>query len=102
MPRRQVAPKEALIESLSHEGRGLTHIDGKTTFVDAALPGERVMIRSTRRRRRFDDHTHRWRVELISAQVYHHRTAAPVEDTLVRQQVYRQRLSHVAVVVEVQ
>ena len=55
MPRRQIAPKEALIESLSHEGRGLTHIDGKTTFVDAALPGERVMIRSTRRRRHYDE-----------------------------------------------
>lgn len=35
-------PQQATIESLSHEGRGITHIDGKTTFIEGALPGEEV------------------------------------------------------------
>lgn len=32
----------AVIESLDHEGRGVTHVDGKAVFVDGALPGETV------------------------------------------------------------
>ena len=32
----------AIIESLDHEGRGVTRQDGKAVFVDGALPGERV------------------------------------------------------------
>lgn len=31
-----------IIESLDHEGRGVTHDDGKAIFIDGALPGERV------------------------------------------------------------
>ena len=31
-----------LVESLDHEGRGVTHDDGKAIFIDGALPGERV------------------------------------------------------------
>jgi 23S rRNA (uracil1939-C5)-methyltransferase len=30
------------IESLSHEGRGVAHVDGKAVFIDNALPGEEV------------------------------------------------------------
>ena len=30
------------IESLDHEGRGVTHFDGKVIFVDGALPGEQI------------------------------------------------------------
>ena len=48
-------PVEAEIESLTHEGRGLTHFDGKVVFVDGALPGERVRFRYTRAQRRFDE-----------------------------------------------
>ena len=33
---------EATIESLSPEGRGVAHIEGKVVFVDFALPGEIV------------------------------------------------------------
>lgn len=47
-------PVEVSIESLDHEGRGITHIDGKIMFVDGALPGETVMARYTQKRRRFD------------------------------------------------
>lgn len=35
-------PVTATIESLSPEGRGVTHIDGKTTFVSGALKDEQV------------------------------------------------------------
>jgi 23S rRNA (uracil1939-C5)-methyltransferase len=33
---------EIRIESLSHDARGVGHLDGKTVFVEGALPGERV------------------------------------------------------------
>jgi 23S rRNA (uracil1939-C5)-methyltransferase len=46
---------EAEIESLTHEGRGLTHIEGKAVFVDGALAGEQVRFRYTRLQRRFDE-----------------------------------------------
>ncbi len=50
-------PVEAEIESLTHEGRGLTHVEGKAVFVDGALAGERVRFRYTRLQRRFDEGT---------------------------------------------
>ncbi len=46
---------EARIESLSHEGRGVAHVGGKTTFVEGGLPGETVELRYLRRRGRFDE-----------------------------------------------
>ena len=46
---------EAEVALLSHEGRGIAHLGGKTTFIDGALPGERVRFRYTRKRRRFDE-----------------------------------------------
>ncbi len=49
------APIEVVIESLSHEGRGVARIDGKTVFVDGALPGERVRARYLREHRRYDE-----------------------------------------------
>ena len=30
------------IESLTHDGRGVAHVDGKAVFIEGALPGERV------------------------------------------------------------
>jgi len=48
-------PVEAEIEGLSHDGRGLTRVDGKTVFVFGALPGERVSMRYTRVQRRYDE-----------------------------------------------
>lgn len=46
-------PLTVTIESLSHEGRGITHINGKTVFVDETLPDERVVIQVTRQHSRF-------------------------------------------------
>lgn len=43
------------IESLSHEGRGIAHIEGKVAFVDGALAGEQVSAAYVRRRGRFDE-----------------------------------------------
>lgn len=38
--------KQTRIESLDQEGRGVTHVDGKTIFVDGALPNESVTFQS--------------------------------------------------------
>lgn len=46
---------EATIDDLSHDGRGVAHVDGKTVFVADALPGERVRARLMRRHRHFDE-----------------------------------------------
>ena len=56
MARRQRQPEihEVTIESMSHEGRGIARINGKTVFVFGALEGERVRIRIRQRRRKFD------------------------------------------------
>lgn len=59
-----VDPVRAEIESLSHEGRGVAHIDGKATFIDNALPGEEVMFLYTSRRKAFDQGV---AVEIIKA-----------------------------------
>lgn len=40
--------KQAIIESLDQEGRGVTHLDGKTIFIDGALPNEKVTFQSHR------------------------------------------------------
>ncbi len=48
-------PVEVTIESLSHEGRGIAHIEGKTIFVDGALAGEQVMFQYTRKHRKYDE-----------------------------------------------
>lgn len=56
--RRPSLPKEPVtlsVESLSHDGRGVARNDGKTCFVDDALPGETVEAVYTGRHRRFDE-----------------------------------------------
>jgi len=41
---------DVVIESLDQEGRGVAHVDGKATFVEGALPGERVDAVTVRER----------------------------------------------------
>ena len=48
-------PVEADIESLSHEGRGVAHIDGKAVFISGALPGEKVTFIYTAKSRKHDE-----------------------------------------------
>jgi 23S rRNA (uracil1939-C5)-methyltransferase len=44
-----------VIENLAHDGRGVTHLDGKTIFIDNALPGETVQFQYTARHGKFDE-----------------------------------------------
>jgi 23S rRNA (uracil1939-C5)-methyltransferase len=46
---------EVEITDLSHDGRGVAHIDGKAVFVIGALPGERAVVRMAARHRNFDE-----------------------------------------------
>lgn len=46
---------ETEIESLSHDGRGVAHVDGKTIFVHGALPGEKITFHYIRSQRRYDE-----------------------------------------------
>src|SRR5690606_34992125 len=46
---------ELTIDKLSHDGRGIAHLDGKIQFVDGALAGERVLAVYTNRRSKFDE-----------------------------------------------
>ncbi|MGR9107236.1 MAG: 23S rRNA (uracil(1939)-C(5))-methyltransferase RlmD [Gammaproteobacteria bacterium] len=41
------------IETFCHDARGLTHIDGRVTFVDGGLPGERVELEYSQIKRDF-------------------------------------------------
>jgi 23S rRNA (uracil1939-C5)-methyltransferase len=45
---------EATIESLDHEGRGVARHEGKTIFVEGALPRERVIYSSYRRKPNYE------------------------------------------------
>jgi 23S rRNA (uracil1939-C5)-methyltransferase len=46
---------DVTIESLGHDGRGVTHLDGKAVFIDGALPGEVVSFEYLTTRKKFDE-----------------------------------------------
>jgi len=48
-------PIELSIDDLSHDGRGVATWGEKKVFVHGALPGERVMVRLTDRKRSYDE-----------------------------------------------
>jgi len=48
-------PVQATIESMSHDGRGVAHLDGKTTFIHGGLAGEEVMFTYTSVRKKYDE-----------------------------------------------
>lgn len=45
----------ASIEKFSHDGRGIARINGKTTFIEGALPGEEVIFQYTRVKSDYDE-----------------------------------------------
>jgi len=48
-------PQTAHITDLTHSGQGVARVDGKTVFVNGALPGEDIEFVFQRRRRQFDE-----------------------------------------------
>lgn len=55
MTNQQNTEATATIEKFSHDGRGIARIDGKTTFIQGALPDEVVVFKYLRRKRDFDE-----------------------------------------------
>lgn len=47
----------AIIESLDHDGRGVTHVNGKVVFIEGALLGEEVEYSSYRRKPSYEQAT---------------------------------------------
>lgn len=62
----------ARVERLSHDGRGVARVAGKTLFIEGALPGEEVRFRVTKCRARYDEAT---TVEILQASP--HRVVPP-------------------------
>ena len=58
-PQGAARPPEAAVElevtALAHDGRGVARDEGKTVFVEGALPGERVTLRHRHRGKDFDE-----------------------------------------------
>ncbi|MCX8099531.1 MAG: 23S rRNA (uracil(1939)-C(5))-methyltransferase RlmD, partial [Casimicrobiaceae bacterium] len=50
----QAMNAKLIIESIDHEGHGIARLEGKTVFVEGALPGEVVEARITRRKPSYD------------------------------------------------
>lgn len=50
-----LTPVTARIEKFSHDGRGIARIEGKTTFIQQALPDETVSFHYLRKKRDFDE-----------------------------------------------
>ncbi|WP_315983243.1 TRAM domain-containing protein [Aliamphritea spongicola] len=48
-------PAELVIDSLSHDGRGVGRLSGKATFVSNALPGETVIAKLHNAKSKFNE-----------------------------------------------
>ncbi len=46
-----------IVESLDQDGRGIAHVDGKATFIEGALPGERVTYSIYKKKPNYDQGT---------------------------------------------
>ena len=53
-PKRAPSTGVATIESIDHEGVGVAHVDGKVTFIEGGITGERVAFARRRSRGNFD------------------------------------------------
>lgn len=48
-------PAEAVIESMTLEGKGIAHLDGKTVFIEGGIPGETVIFNYVRSKSKYDE-----------------------------------------------
>jgi len=55
VPRKARAPEQAVIDAVTHDGRGITAVDGKKVFVAGALAGETVRFLRRKRHRNYDE-----------------------------------------------
>lgn len=55
MARQRREPETAIIESATHDGRGIAAVSGKKVFVAGALEGEEVRFVRRKRRRNYDE-----------------------------------------------
>lgn len=55
MARKIFAPESALIESVTHDGKGVASVLGKKIFVPGALEGETVSFRRRKRQKNYDE-----------------------------------------------
>ncbi len=54
-PRLSADPVTTRVEKFSHDGRGIARIEGKTTFIQNALPDETVTFQYTQKKKDFDE-----------------------------------------------
>ena len=48
-------PVRVTVESMTHDGRGVAHVEGKAVFIDGALPGEELSFLYTGKSRKHDE-----------------------------------------------
>ncbi|TCK17609.1 23S rRNA (uracil1939-C5)-methyltransferase [Thiogranum longum] len=48
-------PVRVTVESMTHDGRGVAHVEGKAVFIDGALPGEELSFLYTAKSRKHDE-----------------------------------------------
>ena len=60
-------PIQAIVESLTHDARGVARVNGKAVFIDGALPGEEVMFSYVDQHKRYDEGQ---LVEVLQPSVY--------------------------------
>jgi 23S rRNA (uracil1939-C5)-methyltransferase len=55
MAKKKRGPETAVIETATHDGRGIAAVSGKKVFVSGALQGETVRFQRRKRRRNYDE-----------------------------------------------
>ncbi|MDP2810416.1 MAG: 23S rRNA (uracil(1939)-C(5))-methyltransferase RlmD [Rhodocyclaceae bacterium] len=99
---------QAVIESLDQEGRGVAHVDGKTIFVEGALPGEIAEYSSYHRKPTYEQTLATRIIRASSQRVVPHcphfgvcggcsmQHLEPTAQTAARQRVLEDALWHIA------
>ena len=62
-------PTTVVIESMSHEGRGIARVDGKAVFVFGALIGEEVKIQVRKSHRTYDEAITREVIQAVESRI---------------------------------